>query len=130
MSCDLVSSPLCLAAIGLATLGAILLLAGIVALVRRRALRRPHRPLPGAGTAGGPLRAAPALRVPRAAARRRVRLGDVRAGDAARRARAARLDERPADPRRAADVELGDRWTNRSGFLSAVLVVSENPKRL
>ncbi len=39
MSWDLVSSPLSLAAIGLATLGAILLLAGIVALVRGRALR-------------------------------------------------------------------------------------------
>ena len=58
MSCDLVSSPLCLAAIGLATLGAILLLAGIVALVRRRALRFGLRTLTGllllalAGVAG------------------------------------------------------------------------------
>src|SRR6266404_5882706 len=37
---------------------------------RAGALRRPHRPLSGAGAAGGPLRAASALRVPRSAARR------------------------------------------------------------
>src|SRR3989442_7713920 len=58
MSWDLVSSPLSLAAIGLATLGAILLLAGIVALVRGRALRFGLRTLTGllllalAGVAG------------------------------------------------------------------------------
>src|SRR2546430_13651487 len=58
MSCDLVSSPLCLAAIGLATLGAILLLAGIVAVVRGRPLRFRLRTLTGllllalAGVAG------------------------------------------------------------------------------
>src|SRR5256712_13717083 len=58
MSWDLVSSPLSLAAIGLATLGRILRLAGIVALVRRRALRFGVRTLTGllllahAGVAG------------------------------------------------------------------------------
>src|SRR5207249_3190241 len=75
---------------------------------RAGALRCPHRSIPGARAAGGPLRAPPALRVPRSAARRRVRLGDVRAGDPARRTRAARLDERPPDPRGAADLELAE----------------------
>src|SRR5256885_605465 len=58
MSSDLVISPLSLAAIGLATLGAILLLAGIVAVVRGRPLRFGLRTLTGllllalAGVAG------------------------------------------------------------------------------
>src|SRR3989442_5432108 len=58
MFSDLVISPLSLAAIGLATLGAILLLAGIVAVVRGRPLRFGLRTLTGllllalAGVAG------------------------------------------------------------------------------
>src|SRR2546425_1058857 len=124
MASDVVTSPLSLAAITLATLGAILLLAGIAALVRGRALRFGLRtltgllllsvgglagrdvPLPGWGAAGGPLRPAPALQFPRSTARRRVRRRDVRAGAPTRRVRAARLGERPADTRRAAHVEL------------------------
>ena len=42
---------------------------------------------------------APAPRVPRAGVRRRVRLGDLRPGDASRRARAARLHHRSAHAR-------------------------------
>src|SRR2546422_321696 len=116
MASDVVTSPLSLAAITLATLGAILLLAGIAALVRGRALGvragrgggplplaragalpRPARPPPGWGAAGGPLRPPPALQVPPPPARRRVGRRAVRAGAPPRRARAARLGERPAD---------------------------------
>src|SRR5205823_218399 len=49
--------------------------------------------------AGRAVLAAPALCVSRAALRCRVRIGDLRAGGAAHRARAARVDHRPADAR-------------------------------
>src|SRR5207244_1052355 len=78
-----------LAATALLALGALF---GAIA-IGTQGYRAAHRVFARHRAAARPLQPAPAPRLPRAARRRAVRLGHLRAGDRTRRARGARVDD-------------------------------------